>query len=204
MVSTLVMCSVSDQRVALREILRVLRPGGSFLFIEHVAAAEHSRLWWGQKISKPFWRARRRRLQSRPRNGARPSSRRASASVEIERFSAPLTIASPHIAGKSDQVMRKAVFLDLNGTLVLPVKVKSPSEYQPIAGSVEAVRLLNQAGFICPVITVQSGISKGSLQREQRFADGSQHFKRKWAAQEAHLSGRVSVSAQRQRRLRVS
>ncbi|MBI1258793.1 MAG: HAD-IIIA family hydrolase, partial [Chloroflexi bacterium] len=56
---------------------------------------------------------------------------------------------------------RKAVFLDLNGTLVLPVKVETPKEYQAIVGSVEAIRLLNQAGFLCPVITVQSGISKG-------------------------------------------
>lgn len=56
---------------------------------------------------------------------------------------------------------RKAVFLDLNGTLVLPVKADTPSEYREIDGSVEAVRLLNEAGFICPVITVQSGITKG-------------------------------------------
>ena len=35
-VSTLVLCGVSDQRQALREIRRVLRPGGRLLFIEHV------------------------------------------------------------------------------------------------------------------------------------------------------------------------
>src|SRR6476646_7396766 len=35
-VSTLVLCGVSDQRQALREIHRVLRPGGRLLFIEHV------------------------------------------------------------------------------------------------------------------------------------------------------------------------
>ena len=35
-VSTLVLCGVNDQPRALREIRRVLRPGGRFLFIEHV------------------------------------------------------------------------------------------------------------------------------------------------------------------------
>ena len=35
-VSTLVLCGVDDQARALREARRVLRPGGSLLFIEHV------------------------------------------------------------------------------------------------------------------------------------------------------------------------
>ncbi len=35
-VSTLVLCGVSDQPRALRQLRRVLRPGGQFLFLEHV------------------------------------------------------------------------------------------------------------------------------------------------------------------------
>jgi ubiquinone/menaquinone biosynthesis C-methylase UbiE len=35
-VSSLVLCSVADQQVALREISRVLRPGGELRFYEHV------------------------------------------------------------------------------------------------------------------------------------------------------------------------
>ncbi len=35
-VASLVLCSVSDQRIALREVARVLRPGGEFRFYEHV------------------------------------------------------------------------------------------------------------------------------------------------------------------------
>ena len=39
-VSTLVLCGVDDQPRAVREIRRVLRPGGRFLFLEHVRAAD--------------------------------------------------------------------------------------------------------------------------------------------------------------------
>ncbi|HEY9244082.1 MAG TPA: class I SAM-dependent methyltransferase [Streptosporangiaceae bacterium] len=37
-VSTLVLCGVEDQPRALREVRRVLRPGGQFLFLEHLRA----------------------------------------------------------------------------------------------------------------------------------------------------------------------
>jgi ubiquinone/menaquinone biosynthesis C-methylase UbiE len=41
-VSTLVLCGVDDQPRALREIRRVLRPGGRFLFLEHVRSSDPS------------------------------------------------------------------------------------------------------------------------------------------------------------------
>ncbi len=56
-VATLLLCSVPDPARALAEIHRVLRPGGAFVFLEHVAAADDapSRLAWQHRI-EPFWK----------------------------------------------------------------------------------------------------------------------------------------------------
>jgi SAM-dependent methyltransferase len=54
-VSTLVLCSVNNQQHALREIFRVLRPGGQLLFIEHVHSDQAGTARW-QKLCEPFWR----------------------------------------------------------------------------------------------------------------------------------------------------
>ena len=44
LVATMLMCSVSSPQRALREFARVLRPGGRYIFIEHVAAPAGSAL----------------------------------------------------------------------------------------------------------------------------------------------------------------
>jgi len=57
--------------------------------------------------------------------------------------------------------LNRAVFLDLNGTLVLPLKQESLAEMTLIPGVDFAVKRLLAAGFICPVVTVQARIEKG-------------------------------------------
>jgi ubiquinone/menaquinone biosynthesis C-methylase UbiE len=97
-ISTLVLCSVVDQRRALREILRVLKPGGTFLFIEHVAAPGGSLLRRVQAAIKPFWR--------RMGDGCTPDRQTQDAlqdagfaTLEVEEFAASLPVVRPHIAG---------------------------------------------------------------------------------------------------------
>lgn len=55
-VSTLVCCSVKDLNVSLLEVKRILKPGGKFIFLEHVAAPTGtSRRKW-QNIINPIWK----------------------------------------------------------------------------------------------------------------------------------------------------
>jgi len=55
-VSTLVLCSVPDLDAALSDIHRVLRPGGRFLFVEHVAAPRGTGVRRLQRLLRPFWK----------------------------------------------------------------------------------------------------------------------------------------------------
>ena len=53
-VCTLVLCSVPDVEVVLGEVLRVLKPGGQFVFIEHVAAPRGTTLRCLQRLGNPI------------------------------------------------------------------------------------------------------------------------------------------------------
>ncbi|XP_051865657.1 putative methyltransferase-like protein 7A [Pristis pectinata] len=55
-VCTLVLCSVRNIDLVLKEIIRVLRPGGAFFFIEHVVAEKTGWLNFFQHVLQPAWR----------------------------------------------------------------------------------------------------------------------------------------------------
>ena len=62
---------------------------------------------------------------------------------------------------------QRAVFLDLNGTLVLPVKPDSLNDLKLIEGVGQAIAELSRTGFLCPVVTIQSRIAKGLFSLEE-------------------------------------
>ncbi len=99
-VGTLVLCSVSDQRAVIAEILRALKPGGKFLFIEHVAAVHDTRLRRAQNLVRKPWRWLSEGCMPNRETWTAIESG-GFAELQLERFVAdvPMPLVSPHIAG---------------------------------------------------------------------------------------------------------
>ena len=55
-VGTLILCCIHDTSAALREIRRVLSPGGKFFFMENVQHRDDTMKYKLQQLYKPFWR----------------------------------------------------------------------------------------------------------------------------------------------------
>jgi SAM-dependent methyltransferase len=97
-VSTLVLCSVPDPDRALAEVRRVLRPGGRFVFVEHVGAPRGTWLRRAQRVCQPLWSVVADGCHP-DRDTADAIARAGFARVEIEHFHVPAALASPHVAG---------------------------------------------------------------------------------------------------------
>ncbi|WP_022799226.1 class I SAM-dependent methyltransferase [Thermus islandicus] len=96
-VGTLVLCSVADPEKVLEEVHRILRPGGAYLFLEHVAAPRRTPLRFLQEVATPLF--------SLLGDGCHPNRETLAQiqarfpRVEAEAFSLPLPVVAPHVAG---------------------------------------------------------------------------------------------------------
>ena len=98
-VASLVLCSVRDPEATLREVRRVLRPGGRFVFVEHVAArARHRRSASRSAPLRPIWRALSDGCHP-DRDTGRLIEAAGFADVDLRQFRLPVPIMGPHIAG---------------------------------------------------------------------------------------------------------
>ena len=97
-VSMFALCTVPDPAKTLGEVLRILRPGGKFVFMEHVAAPAGTALRLAQRTSRSFW--------MRFADGCRPDAdtlpliqAAGFCRVDYAAFSIPVPLISPHVAG---------------------------------------------------------------------------------------------------------
>lgn len=68
---------------------------------------------------------------------------------------------------QNTQFHRRAVFLDRDGTLNEEVGyISDPAQFQLLDFAADAIRLLNEAGFLVIVITNQAGIARGLFTEE--------------------------------------
>jgi ubiquinone/menaquinone biosynthesis C-methylase UbiE len=99
-VTTLVLCTVDDVEQSLSEIYRVLKPGGKFYFIEHVAAPDDSWLRKLQNWITPLWRVIADGCHPN-RNTAEWIRRSGFSDIQIERTRVNIPIVAPHIIGSA-------------------------------------------------------------------------------------------------------
>jgi ubiquinone/menaquinone biosynthesis C-methylase UbiE len=98
--STFVLCSVDDPALALSEIRRVLRPGGRFAFLEHVAAPRGSFTRLAQRMTNL---GKRRPGECDPVRDTLAVIERAFATTDVQHYTirsaSTLGFGIPHIAG---------------------------------------------------------------------------------------------------------
>jgi len=97
-VSTLVLCSVRDLPAVLAEVHRVLRPGGRFIFLEHVAAPKGTWLRRIQQWVRPVWQIFGAGCQ--PDRDIEAALRDAGfVRIDLNCFRVAAPVISPHVAG---------------------------------------------------------------------------------------------------------
>ncbi|MBE9044019.1 class I SAM-dependent methyltransferase [Pleurocapsales cyanobacterium LEGE 10410] len=97
-VSTHVLCSVTDLQASLQEIKRILKPGGSFIFIEHVADSSDTWTRKAQDGVNPVWKNLFDNCHLN-RETWKVLDRIGLETVNYYEFKLAIPLVSPHIAG---------------------------------------------------------------------------------------------------------
>ena len=97
-IGTLVLCSVQNPQAVIAEVMRVLKPGGEYRFIEHVAATGRPSTKILQRVIKPVWHfcADGCNVDRRTWETLGAS---AFKSLDIKHFELAFPVVSPHIMG---------------------------------------------------------------------------------------------------------
>jgi ubiquinone/menaquinone biosynthesis C-methylase UbiE len=97
-VSTYVLCSVTDIDTTLKDIQRVLKPGGKFVFMEHVAATDGTCTRTAQDGITPIWKTVFDHCH--PNRETWINLEKAGfATVDYQTFRLSIPVVSPHIVG---------------------------------------------------------------------------------------------------------
>ncbi len=117
-VSTHVLCSVADLHRSLQEIKRILKPGGDFIFIEHVAGECGTRTRRVQNAIEPCWKTLFDNCHPN-RETWNILKQVGLETVSYYQFKLTFPVVSPHIAG----IVRKKT-----EKMAIEMREKPPSE----------------------------------------------------------------------------